>query len=251
MHDTQPQLLCTYRSAEARPLSLMISIPKTNPNNAAVPSSFFLPSNLGVFQTPTLFKLGRTGIIILEYGAGAARNYVFADLKPGTFAIPPSEFCQVSILAYYPSAQEDGAFDVMAQLDVFGTLFEGQHKHAARFTSTLIARVQAGKTFAYEIPAFARWVDFQGGHVETSQGGPLTSAKVRFMEEASQTDPAWGVFSRGVGAGRYIVRDEANGVFPDPLPVELSAPGSVGNHFRVWNDSAGPAVVAVKFFLEL
>jgi hypothetical protein len=206
-----------------------------------------MPSNLGGTEVPGIMEIGRTGIVVLEYGAGAARNFAFADLKPGTFAIPPCEFCQVSIVAFFPYADP---FDMMPELAIAGTLLEGTHKHAARFTSTLIARVQPGKSFKLPTPPLARWVDFEGGRAENSSN-VVTSAMVRFLEEHTDRDQFAGGPFQSVGSGRYIVRDEANGIYPEPMPVELSSPGGDFSFFRVWNDGAFSAAVTVKFFLEL
>jgi hypothetical protein len=231
-----PQVLCTYQSNhDAKALTLLLTAQLTAlPNNPNFPLAFFLPSNLGG-EEYTSMVVGRTGILVIEYGSGAARNYIFADIRPGAYAIPPCDFAQVSVLAFHPHASGG---DPLPALDVAGTLLEGQHKQAARFTSSLVATVQPATHFGAITPPNARWVDIEGGNVE-SPLGTVAQAKVRFMEEST--------LATGYGAGRYIVRDEAAGKYPDPMPVELAG----ANGFRVWNDGAAAAVITVKFYLEL
>lgn len=231
-----PEVLCTYQTNhEAKALTLLISAQLTSlPNNPNYPLAFFLPTNLGG-QEYTNMVVGRTGILLIEYGSGAARNYIMADIRPGAYAIPPCDFAQVSVLAFHPHA---GGGNPLPAIDVAGTLLEGQHKQAARFTSSLVATVQPGTHFGAITPPNARWVDVEGGNVEAVLG-TVTPAAVRFMEEST--------LATGYGAGRYIVRDEANSIFPDPMPAELAG----ANGFRVWNDGAAAAVITVKFFLEL
>lgn len=231
-----PEVLCTYQTNhEAKPLTLLLAAQLTSlPNNPNNPLAFFLPSNLGGDEY-TNMVVGRTGILLIEYGSGAARNYVMADIRPGAYAIPPCDFAQVSVLAFHPHA---GGGNPLPAIDVAGTLLEGQHKHAARFTSSLVATVQPGTHFGAITPSNARWVDVEGGNVEAVLG-TITAAKVRFMEEST--------LALNYGSGRYIVRDEAAGKYPDPMPAELAG----ANGFRVWNDGAAAAVITVKFYLEL
>jgi len=231
-----PQVLCTYQTNhEPKPLTLLITGQLTSlPNNPNYPLAFFLPSNLGGDEY-TNMVVGRTGILLIEYGSGAARNYIMADIRPGAFAIPPCDFAQVSVLAFHPHA---GGGSPLPALDIAGTILEGEHKHAARFTSSLVATVQPGTHFGALTPRNARWVDVEGGNVEAVLG-TVTPAAIRYMEEST--------IATGYGSGRYIVRDEANAVYPDPMPVELAG----ANGFRVWNDGAAVAVITVKFYLEL
>jgi hypothetical protein len=187
--------------------------------------------------------VSQTGILILEYGSGSAMNRVFADLKAGAYAIPPCEFAQVSVQLFHPHAGGGSP-----GLEVAGCLLQGQHKHSARFTASLVTLVAPLTNFAAPIPAQARWVDIEGGH--TYPGiDTVTPAKVRFLERLFLPSR-----SMTFGAGRYIVRDEATGVFPDPMPVELACPGGNGygpGTFALWNDGAAEALITVKFFLEL
>lgn len=231
-----PEVLCTYQTNhEAKPLTLLIAAQlHALPNNPNFPLAFFLPSNLGGAEYAGM-AIGRTGILLVEYGSGAARNFIMADIRPGAYAIPPCDFAQVSVLAFHPHA---GGGSPLPAIDVAGTLLEGQHKHAARFTSSLVATVQPATNFGNVTPPAARWVDVEGGNIEAVIG-TVTPAKVRFMEEST--------LATGYGSGRYIVRDEAAGTFPDPMPAELAG----ANGFRVWNDGADVAVITVKFYLEL
>jgi hypothetical protein len=231
-----PEVLCTYQTNhEPKALTLLLTAQLTSlPNNPNYPLSFFLPSNVGGDEY-TNMAIGRTGILLIEYGCGAARNYVMADIRPGAYAIPPCDFAQIAVLYFHPHASGGSP---QPAIDVAGTLLEGQHKHGARFTSTLVATVQPGTHFGAVTPRNARWVDVEGGNVEAVIG-TVTPAKVRFMEESS--------IALNIGSGRYIVRDEAAGTFPDPMPAELAG----ANGFRVWNDGAAAAVISVKFFLEL
>lgn len=233
-----PEVLCTYQTNhEPKALTLLITAQlNALPTNPNYPLGFFLPANLGGDESANM-AIGRTGILLIEYGSGAARNYIMADIKPGAFAIPPCDFAQVSVLAFHPHA---GGGSPLPAIDVSGTLLEGQHRHAARFTNSLVAVVQPGLSMAGLPPRNARWVDVEGGHVET-QVAPfaVAPARLRFLEEST--------LAIGYAPGRYIVRDEANGLYPDPMPAELMG----GNGFRVWNDGAAAAVVTVKFFLEL
>jgi hypothetical protein len=241
---TTPQALCTYQANEARALTLMLSVNREGFTKEQ-PSWFSLPCNLGGDGAQGI-DIGPCGVVLLEYGAGGARNYAVADLRPGSYALPPCEFAQVSISGFHPTATPS---DPMPSLDVAGTLLEGQHKHAARLTASLVGMVAGGDSYIAEIPAQARWVDVEGGAVgPIATGGTITAAKVRFRELAYHQGPpaAW------FGGGRYIVRDEANGVYPDPMPVELASASRYGTgNFQVWNDAAAEAVISVKFYLEL
>jgi len=241
---TEPQLLCTYQSDKPHPLTLMLSAAPSG-SSSDVPVSFFLPSNVGGEEYSGM-AIGPTGIVAIEYGSGSALNRIFADLRPGTYALPPCEFARASIIAFHPNASFS---DGLPGFSVAGTLFEGQHKNPARLTSTLIATVDASQNFAAVVPAQARWVDIEGGNVQAPLG-TVVAAKIRFLEERySLVSATW------EGAGRYIVRDEAAGIFPDPMPVELATSGSASAftsaRFRVWNDGAAAADITVKFFLEL
>lgn len=237
--DTRPpELLVTFTEENPKPITLLIAANFTGfPPSRDVPSvPLFLPANLGGQESAGM-TIARSGALLLEYGAGAARSYIFADIKSGAFALPPCDFAQVSVVAWHPHAS--GGAPCPA-IDVSATFLEGQHKNPARFTSTSMAQLAAGAKFNGVIPQGARWVDVQGGHSDPGGLGTITPANVRFLEEQTTVT--------GQGCGRYIVHDWANGVHvPDASPVELAG----GNGFTVWNDGASDVTVTTKFFLDL
>lgn len=231
------ELLCTFKSEQPKPVTLILSAQtKSFPNNPNYPLAFFLPCNLGGQEYPNM-TIGRTGILSLEYGSGAARNFIFCDIRPGAYALPVCDFAQATIYLFHPHASAPAP---MPGIDIAGTFVEGQHKNPARFTASLVATVQPTAYFSGVIPPHARWVDIEGGNVLPAGSPPVTEQGFRFIEVNT--------IVTGQTSGRYIIRDPANGVYvPDSLPVELGG----GNGFYVWNDGAEVATITTKFFLEL
>ena len=236
--DASPDLLCTYNGPVA-PLTLLVvagygdSPPARNRSSTPV----FLPANQLGAESDDM-TAAASGALLIEYGAGAAVNYLIADLKSGSYALPPCDYAQVSARVWHPHATLG---DQCPAVSLAATLLVGQHKNPARLTCSYMGVLAASSSFVGAIPQCARWVDLQGGH-DLSNEDVVTPGALRLLEYKSGT----GLDGRGVG--RYLYSNWAEGVHvPDATPVELAR----GDAYVVYNDMADASPVSVKFFLEL
>ena len=134
----------------------------------------------------------------------SSSNRVFApDLRPpGTYDAAPCELARVTIFRFTRNAS--GAADARF-FEVAAATCSRASTKTLRAACESHCTVEAGAQLPSPIPAPARWVDIEGGHVQSSLGTVVAAKCSLSLRSATSVAVAnW------VGAGRCIVRDEAD-----------------------------------------
>jgi hypothetical protein len=205
----------------ATPVALIVDIASLLGATAANP---YQDEQL-LFSQLSGLQLGTTpqpaGALRVRFGLGSTIRTLEADLRGGSFQLPPCEFVNVAAFIF-------GLGPINVQ--VSAAVVPGVVSSAARFTSTFKPTLAPLGSVTEEIPFGARWVALSGG-APTGIGAGQPNFTL------SQA-----------GGGIYLSHNFVDGIFISQpgQPVELVSRGAV----TLLNNGAAAAAAHVKFFLE-
>lgn len=176
----------------------------------------------GSTEASGVFSLG--GILRFTYGMGAALRTLEADLRKGSYQLPPCDYVTLDAMLWKRSV-------AALSVQVSGAIVPGYFPNASRLTNTVELTIAQGDTYQDTPPAGARWVALAGG-APSGIGG---------------TDPIL-TYSQSP-AGIYMRHDYAAGVFlgQPGQPVELLNSAD----FIVANEGTVSKQCVLRFFLEV
>ena len=169
--------------------------------------------------------VGEFGRLVIRYGVGACTRQLIADLRSGTYQLPPCEFATVDVIA-----------SSLDRISVSAAMAEGWVPQPARLTHTFLMNLGIGYAGALAYPDGARWVTIMTSAQQTGAGNP------HFLFYAGTS---------GGNVAPLIRQDFATEEFfpPSPGPHEL-APMMGDARWGYSNEGAGAIKVAVRFYLE-
>ncbi len=167
------------------------------------------------------------GVLIFEYGSGITLQRVAADLKSGSYQLPPCEQVRIYAACYFG---DEAIPEWSPAITVFGAIAEGVHLGSSRPTYTIVG--QQNITLNIDVPDNAREVDCYLVNLDPQATTP--PAVVLTLSPDTR-----------VGLP-FLVRDYSTGVWTPPYPAQVN--GSGQEFTLTASEECG---VAVQFTLEL
>lgn len=219
------QQLCRYVADNEypRPLALIVNVKGPAGNTPADPfaQEVVMPAQ-GSGNAGGVGSLNSGGVLRITYGMGSAVRVLDADLRGGSYQLPPCTTCTVE--AFMFGNGPNGPVDVSA------SLVPGHVQSPARFVHSFTTQLAAGAFVFEKVPYAARWVSMVGGDpTNVGAGQPILTLK------------------QGT-TGPFLLHDYTNSVFLSTpgQPVELANRGDI----KVMNLGLATVTATVRFFLE-
>jgi hypothetical protein len=175
------------------------------------------------------------GFVRIEYGDGQASRAIVADLKSGTYQVPPSLQVRVTAKCYTPSAT---AFAPTTR--VRGAISPGTIPNPARLTYSHMQSMAAGASFDFQVPDGARWADCWSTYADPGVSGPRLLLR---QQAVTGTHPM-----------PVIMRDYPNASFvPSWGPVDIGGPDLYSPTITklTLSNSVAASVNVIRFWLEM
>lgn len=204
--------VAAWRGAQASPVSVLVGTSR----------EAMTQGRGGATEVTGVVSLG--GILRFTFGLGAALRTVEADLRAGSYQLPPCDYCTLDAMLWKRSAAP-------IQAQVNGAIVPGFLPNPSRLTNTVQLTIFQAESYTDAVPAGARWVALGGGNPTGIGGaGPILS------------------YRQGA-AGLYLRHDYAAGVFlgQPGVPTELLNTAA----WVVANEGPVSVDVTLRFFLEV
>lgn len=139
----------------AVPLVVHVDVRGPNPNTASAPFASQVAYMAGADGAGATTTRG-LGVLRFTYGVGNAVRVIDADLKTGTYQLPPSSSCTVEAFLY-------GYFGSATRVTVSAAVAPGLTHFPTRPFNTIPVTLNAGLSQLIQAPFGARWVGLAGG----------------------------------------------------------------------------------------